>query len=193
MLTTLAMSLEEWKCCLSASLQYRRGQRLINRYFLPVEFLIGGFVYGNGVVMRSVGKEAISANWVACIGCGGNTAFGQLMARSQQAHMSITRSLVHLAEAMHAAHSAYPGTVGHPSDYIVLTQKQIRRMPSKDESLRELVLKYAGRDTEELDSDEIAFNAIQAALYSPGITKEDYAQGIRAPGNMPAGVVKSDK
>lgn len=175
------MSLEEWKALNSGTLQYRRGQKLIRRFFLPVEYLIGGFVRGNGVILKSNYKASSSATWLGCIGTGGDAAYRRLMLRSQDLHMSLPRALIHLAEAMRDAQEANPTTVGRPSDYVVITPKQVRRMPANDSVLPDLMLQYDGRDTEEVDSDERIFNSVMAALYLPGTTKEDYAKGLRAP------------
>jgi hypothetical protein len=177
----LAMTIQEWKSLSTAALQYRRGQRLLSRYWLPVEFLIGGVVRGSGCVVSFGHDGKPYADQLACIGTGGSAAYRQLMRRSQHVYMSIPRTLLHIAEAMREAELDQPATVGPPSDYVVLTKKQTRRMPANDPTLQRMLEKYADLDTEEIDGDDIAFNAIQAAMYLPGIFKEEYERGMRDP------------
>ena len=72
-----------------------------------------------------------------------------------------------------------PKTVGDPADYVVITERQIRRMPAKDPTLQQMLAKYVEADTEEIDSSDEIWRAIQGAMYLPGISKADYENGIR--------------
>jgi hypothetical protein len=51
------------------------------------------------------------------------------MKRSQHVHMTIPRTILHVAEAMREARVTNPETVGEHSDYVVITAKRIRRLP----------------------------------------------------------------
>jgi hypothetical protein len=82
---------------------------------------------------------------------------------------------------MREARLENPETVGEPADYVIITERQTRRMPAKDPTLQRMLEKYADADTEEIDSDDETFNAIQAAMYLPGIFKNEYERGVRDP------------
>jgi hypothetical protein len=181
MLRRFGMTLEEWQQLPSRSPKYRRGQRLMARYRFPVELLIGGFTLGSGFVMHFLGQDAAGISDLACIGSGGSAAYAQLMRRSQHAHMSLGRTLLHVAEAMREARIDQPDSVGEPADYVVITENQVRRMPAKDQNLQRMLQSYAGADTGEIDSDTALFNSLYAALYASGVSKEDYAKGTRTP------------
>jgi hypothetical protein len=175
------MTLEEWQQLPEPSLQYRRGQRIINRTVLPAELLVGGIIMGSGTVIHVGYMQKAKSEALACIGSGSSAAFRRLMERSQNAYMSLPRTILHIAEGMQQARLEEPETVGNPANYVVITEKQTRRMPAKDPTLQQLLAKYADMDTEEIDSSNEVWDAIQAALYVPGISKEQYEQGIRAP------------
>jgi hypothetical protein len=181
MATTLMMRLDDWRRLPSPSLQYRRGQKLINRYELPVQLMIGGFAKGNGFILTSTGNATPEIGWLDCIGIGGDAAFARLMQRSQNPHMTLPRCLVHLAEAMADAETANPTTVGPMGDYVVISRTSLMRLPSKDPTVKDLIATYDGRDTEDLDKNKDVLAKIQAALYAPGTTKEEYESGLRAP------------
>jgi hypothetical protein len=174
----LGMTVEQWQQLPSASLHYRRGQRLLNRSPLPVEGLIGGIV-GSGCVIHFGLGDTACADPLACIGIGADAAYRWLVKRSQEVYMSIPRTILHIAEAMREAKLDQPKTVGDPADYVVITERQIRRMPAKDPTLQQMLAKYVEADTEEIDSSDEIWRAIQGAMYLPGISKADYENGIR--------------
>lgn len=178
----LAVTLEEWQQMPEPTLLYRRGNKLLTRSVLPVELLVGGMIYGSATVVHFGYMDIARVDNLACIGTGGDAAFGQLMKRSQEAHMSLPRTILHVAEAMQAARLENPDTVGAPTDFVVITERQTRRMPAKSPVLAKMLEKYANADnTEEIDSSNEIWNVVQAAMYIPGISKEEYDKGIRSP------------
>jgi hypothetical protein len=178
----LVMSLQEWQQMSEASLLYRRGQRLVNRTALPVEMIIGGIVLGSATIVHVPYMDIPRADWLACVGTGGDAAYTKLTQRSQHAHMTIPRTMLHVLEALNAAREAEPNTVGAPSDFIVITARQTRRMPANSPVLQRMLDTYGGTDnTEGIDSSTEIWNEVQAAMYTPGITKEQYNAGIREP------------
>lgn len=161
----LKITLKEWQEKPSASSVYRRGKRIISGTGLSVELLVGGIIRGSGVVIQFSGEEMTSADPIGCIGTGGDAAFVKLMERSQNVHMSLPRTLLHVAEAMREARLKNPKTVGDAADYVVITEKQIRRMPSSHAVLQVMLGKYADKDSAEIDRNEELWQAIQSAMY----------------------------
>jgi 20S proteasome alpha/beta subunit len=162
----LKMTLKQWQALPSSSPQYRRGKRLNNRYWLPVEFLVGGIIRGIGCFVYFIPDEdEASEESLICIGTGGPTAYDWLMKRSQEVHMSLPRTLVHVAEAMREARLKNPKTVGEPADYLVITAEQTRRMPAKHPALQQMLSQYAAGDTEEIDRNDEIQQIIQSAMY----------------------------
>jgi len=164
----LQMTIKQWQDLPSASPRYRRGRRLNSRYWLPVEFLIGGIIRGSGcLVYFTPDEDAANEESLVCIGTGGNAAYRWLMKRNQEVHMSLPRTLLHVAEAMREARLKNRKTVGEPADYVVITATQTRRMPAKDPTLQQMLASYAGRDTKEIDSSDELHRAVQSAMYLP--------------------------
>jgi hypothetical protein len=160
----LKITLEQWRQSTSANLQYRRGNRIV-RSGLPMEFIVGGIIRDSGcVVYFNVGETAHEGS-LACIGIGGGAAYRWLIKRSQHVHMTIARTLLHVAEAMREARLAHPESVGDPANYVVITAKQTRRMPATDPTLQQMLVKYAGADTEEIDHSAEIQQAVQSAMY----------------------------
>jgi hypothetical protein len=174
------MTLQEWQQSRCASLHYRRGQRLINRYVFEVQLLIGGIILGDGFVMSFHGQHDVRIEALACIGSGGGAAFRHLMRRSQNAHMSLPRDPPAHGGGSRRARLEAPETVGSPADYVVITGKRTRRMPANDPTLQQMLSKYRDADTEEIDSSDRIWGAVQPALYLSGVSKEEHAQGFRA-------------
>ncbi len=182
----LGITLEEWQEAEETRLLYRRGNKIMLRSFLNVEFLVGGIIYGSGAIVHFSPTDVARVDQLACIGTGGDSAFEQLMKRSQDAHMSLPRTILHIAEAMEAARLANPKTVGRASDFVVITQKQIRRMPAKSPVLAKMLEKYANAEsTEGIDGSDQIWGLVQGAMYVPGITREEYDRGMRSPQERP--------
>ena len=176
----LGMRLSEWKTLDKVSLQYRRAQRLVRKYQLPMQLTVGGFVTGGSIVMLEAqfNEAPEMVEWSA-IGTGGDHAAESLGKRDQGANTSFQRTLVHVAEAMEAARA--DNYVGHPSDYVIITQRAYRRVPARDPYLMQLLAKYVDKDTEELDDSNEAGEKLRDALFFPGTTRDEYAKGMRRP------------
>jgi hypothetical protein len=178
----LGITLEEWQETEETRLLYRRGNKIMLRSFLNVEFLVGGIIHGSGAIVHFSPTDIARVDQLACIGSGGHSAFDHLMKRSQEAHMSLPRTILHVAEAMEAARVANPDSVGRASDFVVITQKQIRRMPAKSPVLAKMLEKFANAEsTEEIDGSDQIWGLVQGAMYVPGITREEYDKGMRSP------------
>jgi hypothetical protein len=176
----LGMRLSEWKSLDEVSLQYRRAQRLVRKYQLPMQITVGGFVTGGSIVMLEAqfNEAPEMVEWSA-IGTGGDHAAESLGKRDQGANTSVQRTIVHVAEAMEAARA--DNYVGHPSDYVIITQRAYRRFPARDPYLMQLLAKYVDKDTEELDDSNEAGDKLRDAIFFPGTTRDEYAKGMRRP------------
>jgi hypothetical protein len=177
----LGMSRAEWLALDKISLQYRRAQRVIRKYQLPMQLTVGGFVTGGSIVMLEAqfNEPPEMVEWSA-IGTGGDYAAESLGKRNQGANTSFQRTLVHVAEAMEAARADQ--YVGEPSDYVVITQRTYRRFPARDPYLGKLLARYANnRDTDELDDSDECGEKLSAALSFPNTTREELAKGMRRP------------
>jgi hypothetical protein len=176
----LGMSRAEWQVLDKTSLQFRRAQRVIRKYQLPMQLTVGGFVTGGSIVMLEAQFNEVPemVEWSA-IGTGGDPAAESLGKRNQGATTSFQRTLVHVAEAMEAARA--DKYVGEPSDYVVITQRTYRRFPARDPYLMQLLAKYADRDTDELDDSEECGDKLRSALSFPGTTRDELAKGMRRP------------
>lgn len=176
----LAMSRAEFQALDKISLQFRRAQRVIRKYQLPMQLTVGGFVTGGSLVMLEAQCNEVPEmlEWSA-IGTGGDHAAESLGKRDQGATTSFQRTIVHVAEAMEAARA--DKYVGEPGDYVVITQRTYRRFPARDPYLMQLLAKYAGRDTNELDDSDDCGDKLRNALYFPGTTRDEFAKGMRRP------------
>jgi hypothetical protein len=176
----LGMSRAEWLALDKISLQYRRAQRAIRKYQLPIQLTVGGFVTGGSIVMLEAQyNEAPEMVEFSAIGTGGDHAAESLGKRNQGATTSFQRTLIHVAEAMEAARA--DKKVGAPSDYVVITQRTYRRFPARDSYLMQLLGKYADRDTDELDDSNECGDKLRNALFFPNTTREELAKGMRRP------------
>lgn len=176
----LGMSRAEWLALDKVSLQFRRAQRAIRQYQLPVQLTVGGFVTGGSIVMLEAqfNEAPEMVEWSA-IGTGGNHAAESLGKRNQGATTSFQRTLVHVAEAMEAARA--DKYVGEASDYVVITQRTYRRFPARNPYLMQLLAKYANRDTDELDDSNEAGDKLREAIFFPRTTRDELAKGMRRP------------
>jgi hypothetical protein len=175
----LGMSRTEWLALDKATLQYRRAQRLIRLFQLPMQLIVGGFVASSVVMLQVHSNEAPEMVEYSAIGTGGPYAADSLAKRNQGANTTFQRTIVHIAEAMEAARSDQ--FVGEPGDYVLITSRTYRRLPARDPYLMQLLLKYRDKDTDELDDSNDAGDKFRSALYFPGTTREEYAKGMRRP------------
>lgn len=188
LLNNLGMRLSEWRAAWPADSRIRRAGGAVFRITpFEVELIVGGFVGGGPLLITAMGKEPteVSQN-LAVVGSGWEEALDVLNKRKQSPFTSVMSSVVHICEAMEAA-KAQP-TVGEQANYVVLTPKQVRRLPVP--YARSLAARWAGRDTMDLDLDSgpesrREFDELLSALYVQGVTVEEYAQGKRAPSPKP--------
>lgn len=181
MFQKLGTRLREWHNMSQATFHYRRCQRLLRSYYLPLNLTVGGFMPdGTPLLLTAFCNDPVDMQEFGCIGSGSDAALRVLMARHQNCDMSPVRALVHVDEAMEESRKT-DSFVGQPSDYAILTKTTIRRFPKDHPLLRELRKTYAGKDTRPLDDDLKTINEFLSALYYTGVTKEEYDQGIRVP------------
>lgn len=188
MVNQLGMRLSEWKKFDKTSLLFRRAQRLVRRFQLPMQLIVGGFVGGSLVLLETQFNDPPEMKEYSCIGSGALYADNSLAKRNQGANTSFQRTIVHVAEAMEAARA--DKDVGDPADYVLITHRAYRRFPARDQYLMQLLLKYKDKDTDELDDSNDAGDKFRDALFFPGTTREEYAKGMRRP--MGAGLPRGD-
>jgi hypothetical protein len=175
----LAMSRSEWMALDKVTLQFRRAQRLIKLFQLPMQLIVGGFVSSSIVLLEANFNAFPEMVECSAIGSGGDIAAESLAKRNQGANTSFQRTIVHVAEAMEVARS--DNFVGEPADYVLITSRTHRRLPARDPYLMQMLLKYRDKDTDELDNSNEAGDKFRDALYFPGTTREEYAKGMRRP------------
>lgn len=157
----------------------RRGKALLKLTPFDVELSVCGFVFEQPLVLTMWGKQPIYPEiQFSLVGDGWEDAQKILDSRGQHPHMSIQRTVVHFSEAMTAAAKARR-TVGEPADYILLHKSGMtRRLPS--EFADGFALRYKGKDTKPLDTDEGAVKEVLKASYLPKFHK---------PGESPEGPI----
>jgi hypothetical protein len=188
MFNQLGMRLDQWVTAWPSNQRiFRAGRAVMRNTPLEVELTVGGFIGGGPLLLEVLGKDPINVcHAFSVIGSGFEAAQAHLHARKQSAYTSVVSTVAHLSEALDLARSHEPDTVGEQTDYVVLTPKQSRRLPYK--YAKELATRCAGKDTALLDLDshpdwQREVDSLMAALYFPGVTKQGYEQGKRAPGN----------
>ena len=63
------------------------------------------------------------------IGCGGQAAQEHVNSRGQHPWIGLSRTLVHISEAMSEASTDYRDSVGEPADYVIISTKGYYRIP----------------------------------------------------------------
>jgi hypothetical protein len=182
MVKRLGMRLSEWKNLNRVSLLFRRAQRFVRAFHLPMQLIVGGFVSGSLVLLETHFNDAPEMVEYSAIGTGAEFAIESLAKRNQGANTSFQRTIVHVAEAMEAARA--DKFVGDPADYVLITPRTYRRLSAREPYLMKLLLKYRDKDTDELDEQgegSEAGDKFRDALYFPGTTREEYAKGMRRP------------
>lgn len=164
----MGLSLDEFKQ-LTNSRMVRRGWALMRKTYIMVELIVAGFNADTSVLLSTAYKEPpeIVSSHVT-IGSGGEAALAQLDRRKHNPHYSFERTILHVAEALEEA--KVEPTVGQPSDYFILQRGAMRRFKARDPYIKELITKYKGRDSAELDNDEEAKEHIKKLMYKPEIT-----------------------
>jgi hypothetical protein len=189
----IGISRKEWLALDKVTIQFRRVQRLVRKYQLPMKLTVGGFVGGSVVMLEVQFSEPPEMVEYSAIGTGEELAVESLAKRDQGANTSFQRTIVHVAEAMEAARA--DRFVGDPGDYVLITPRAYRRLPARDPYLMQCLLKYRDKDTDELDSSNEAGDKFRDALYFPNTTREEYAKGMRRPtgAGLPIGSTLTSK
>ena len=159
----LGMDLEEWKKSTNARI-LRSGRALMRSTEVMVELIVGGFTPDSAVLLSTAYKdppEIVSSH--VTVGSGWKRALVALDKRKQNPHYSCQRTILHIAEALKAA--KIERTVGPPADYIILQRGAVRRFKARDPFVSELITKYKGRDSAELDNDDDAREKIKSLMY----------------------------
>jgi len=189
MVKKLGMPLLDWKAMNQTTLAYRRGAKLANRFELDMHLTVAAYVRGSAVLLEALYSDPAAMVHTSVIGSGYDHAIDVLNNRGQDANTSWQRTLVHVAEAMQAARADQ--YVGAPSDFVVLTPRSLRRFPADDAYLGQLLVKYWGKDTGDMDDTDEALKKLKTSLYFPNTTKEEMAKGRRRP--MGAGLPIPDR
>jgi hypothetical protein len=128
----------------------KAGEVLIAHTALPVEILAAGYINGRILFYKASGRkqlEASSSPGIFVIGTGGQLAMEHLIKRSHNFDCSLARSVLHVAEALDAARKEPNGTVGPPSNLIIITdQGKMGQMPPNSQAILDLKKAYADRD-----------------------------------------------
>src|SRR5206468_9554478 len=129
----LGMRRTEWFAAWPKEPKLRRAGRAIFKTIpLEIQLIVGGFLDANPVLLTAWGKQpAEIASPFAVIGSGSTEATETLNVRGQNQWMGISRTLVHISEALDAARAANKGTVGQPSDLVILKVGEYHRISSE--------------------------------------------------------------
>ncbi len=177
----LGTTLQEFKKMPATDLHYRRCQRLLSTFFLNIHLTVAGFSDdGAPVLLTAYGHDAPEMDEMSIIGSGYDAALLVLTDRGQNAHQGITRTAVHVCEAVMAAERSDPASVGRCDGLVVLTPKKFRAIPFSSPLLQGLITKYHQKDTEPMDDDLDSISAFLGELHDIGITREEYRAGKRS-------------
>jgi hypothetical protein len=104
----------------------KAGEAVIDGTPFPVEILLGGFVRERALFYKASGKfqlESSGSPAVLAIGSGAQVAMGALNRRGQHVDCSLSRSILHVAEALDAAAKTLPDTVGKAKMLTVIHER----------------------------------------------------------------------
>jgi 20S proteasome alpha/beta subunit len=145
-------------------------ENLLQSIHFKVEMIIAGFVGSQTMFFRASQKQSLQEEGSPCvyaIGIGQISAMRVLNRRGQHVSMSLPRTLLHVHEAMIAAHQAERRTVGHPKAYIVIRRRygKILYIESSAPILESWRKSYKGRrTTASLDDSKIPATDIYQQL-----------------------------
>jgi hypothetical protein len=129
----------------------KAGQLLIANTQFPAEILVAGYVNGRILFYKASGRrqlEGSSSPGIFVIGTGGQLAMDHLTRRSQNLDCSLARSVLHVTEALDAARKEASGTVGPPSNLVIITDEgKMGQMPPDSQAIIDLKRAYADRDS----------------------------------------------
>ena len=100
------------------------GAEIMENTPFKCEILVGGFIGAHTMFFKASMKEQIeeeSSPAVYAIGIGQVAAIRHLSKRGQNVHMSLTRTLLHVYEALYVSQSQY---VGPPPEYVAVIRKR---------------------------------------------------------------------
>jgi hypothetical protein len=173
--TYLGISLHEWATGKVPSgklddLILRAGAKRLEDTPLKVELIVAGFMRSQTMFFRAAQKQPLeeeSAPGVYAIGTGQVAAMRRLNRRGQHVAMSLPRTLLHVHEAMIAAHNSDPRRIGRPLAYLVMRKRVPRTLYLKAaapilESWRKAYRNR--RNTGSLDDSKIAATDIYQQL-----------------------------
>jgi 20S proteasome alpha/beta subunit len=188
----LCITINEWRREWLPQWLREEGKRLLRSLQLEAQLMVGGIAFNDKgepgpVLLETYCNDPAELRHFSVIGSGTDAAYDVLVKREQEPYMSFQRTLLHLAEAMEAARldaiarDPLNQDVGAPGDYVVITPKAYRKMPANNPTLTQLVSDYAGKETETADDDQVTRKLLVEALYYLGVTKKQYAAGMRRP------------
>jgi hypothetical protein len=186
LMSELGVTLLEWKATSSPWLQVE-GKKILRDVVLGMVITVAGFATSEPVLLEAVMNDKAEMQTFSVIGSGADAALGVLCRRRQEPYMTVQRTILHVAEALEAARldairrDPSNPDVGNPGDYIILTPRAFRRLPTKDKTLSRLMRKFSGKDSEPLDWDDRTRKAFLDAMYFAGTTREEYKIGLRRP------------
>jgi 20S proteasome alpha/beta subunit len=142
----------------------RTARAIFRKNQLDAHFFVAGFLETSPVLLSVVGnyEPEIVTDFIV-VGSGETYARAVLDSRGQRPALSFQRTVLHVAEAMHAAKG--DDYVGEPADYIILEKGKMRRLPALEKWLVDLREDYKGKDSEPLDSDSALRSFLIAQLY----------------------------
>ena len=180
----LGMTRLEWNKAWPTNPRVRQaGRAVFRRIPFQLELTVAGFVRGYHVLLTAEGKQAAETETnFSVIGCGAQEAQEHLDKRGQYPWVGLSRTLVHICEAIRMAGIAYPESIGEAADYVIISPKGYYRIPV--DFVNSLASQYSGHDTEPLDRDEESFKRIRNACYTH-MTQEEMRAGKR-PQNLAA-------
>ena len=162
-------------------LAVRAGMAILDGTTLPVQMIVAGFLKDGRLIFYKADQlaelEQATSPGVCVIGTGGEYAMDHLTWRGQNADCSLTRSLLHVYEALEKARSR-DRYVGKASDYIIIHKNgQIDRFPANSDLLKGWKRAYKKRDsTVSLQRHAIANRQMELQLRQHVRRKSEFIQ-----------------
>lgn len=152
----LGMRRNEWIDRQSDVALKMEGQGLLQGINLDVSCLIAGFLSGQPMLLRSVGKNVVEEIVShAAVGIGAQFALQKLASRTQGPYCSIQRTALGFSEALRYAKRMSRGLVGHPAFCAVLEPGGlVSQFDSQSGVLRNWSKVIKASRTDLLDSDK---------------------------------------
>lgn len=140
MLKEMSTSLERWRVGPLDPYLYRDGKRIICTTSLGIQLIVGGFLRGEPILLRTIGVEPMEEEFspgVFLVGTGKavDAAHAVLAHRKQCVQFGFARTLFHVHEALEAAKNAAPTFVGGAVTYLIRTQNTSKELPATSDLL----------------------------------------------------------